>query len=399
MKPNQPDNGQIVTPPPVQGPLLDTLSKRPYLQNNEAAAQIIRSQIDNLYDKQATIDKITPITDTDSHPKSHAEHTAPQSEDWKKYHTAWQDYYQKYYEGYYKHHLKIATQQQVVDVQAKNLSPEEKKSYFSHNPDPTPTTDEEVMFDLHQRLVGRVKESTTKIKTSRHFWPLLSGIVAVFILLFLQYNQFLVSNVVAYISPGNIDPQNIIVDPSTDVIVSPAPRLIIPKINVDAPVFYDIGNDYTSQMAAMDKGLAHFAVPGASSHPGQIGNTVIAGHSTSDLFSTSDYKFIFAQLEKLNIGDTIYANYNSKRYTYTVTKKETVKPTDVNKLVYQTDKPILTLLTCTPIGTAISRLLVTAEQISPDPNQSTAAPSSSNAADTAMPGNSPTLLERIFGAK
>ena len=307
MKPNQPDNGQITPPPPVQGPVSSSPEGRPYLQNNEAAAQIIRSQIDNLYANQSTTaasqvntstDKIEAITDIDLHKKTHSEHPTPQANDWKKYHTAWQDYYQKYYEGYYKHHLKIATEQQVIDSQIDKSKPADKKSYFSQNPEPASTTDDEIMFDLHKRLVGKVKESATKVKKSRHFWPLLSGLIVVLLLLFVQYNQVLVSNVVAYVSPGSIDPQNIIVDPSTDITVSPESRLIIPKINVDAPVTYDIGNDYNSQMKAMANGLAHFAISGASSHPGQIGNTVIAGHSSNDLFDTGDYKFIFAQLDK-----------------------------------------------------------------------------------------------------
>jgi sortase A len=100
------------------------------------------------------------------------------------------------------------------------------------------------------------------------------------------------------------------------------------------------------------------------------------------VFAPGDYKYIFIQLDKLEVGDTIYANYKGKRYTYSVTKKEVVKPTEVNKLVYPTDKPVMTLITCTPIGTALNRLLVTAEQVYPDPSSASAAPeASSSAAD------------------
>jgi sortase A len=249
---------------------------------------------------------------------------------------------------------------------------------------------------MRQDIIGKVVKSAANIKKSRHFLPILSGVIVILFFLFLQYNRLLISNVMAYVSPGNIDPQNIVIDPSADLTVPPESKLIIPKINVDVPVIYDIGNDYDSQMAAMQRGVAQFAIPGASSHPGQIGNTVIAGHSSNDLLDPGDYKFIFAQLDKLEVGDTIYANYNSIRYTYTVTKKEVVKPTDVNALVHQTTKPTLTLLTCTPLGTAISRLLVIAEQVSPDPNLSTAAPKS-KAATTSIPGSSPTFFERLFG--
>ena len=203
----------------------------------------------------------------------------------------------------------------------------------------------------------------------------------------------------AYVSPWNIDPQNIVIDPNADTVVGPEPKLIIPKINVDVPVIYDIGNDYNSQMTAMAKGVAQFAIPGASSHPGQVGNTVIAGHSSNDLFDGGDYKFIFAQLDKLNIGDTIYVNYNSIRYTYIVSKKQVVSPNDVSSLVYPITKPILTLLTCTPIGTALNRLLITSEQVSPDPSNSTTAPVSSNTTIKSIPGNTPSFIERLFGAR
>lgn len=363
----------------------------------EAATNIIRSQIDNLFSTQNTSNQIENIS---PYQQTHTEHPTPQADQWKEYHSAWQDYYQKYYEGYYAHHLKYAQytlREQLADSRrSSNPSYIHKQSKNQSNSEETPSS-EEVIFDLRQKLITKVRASATKVRKSRHFIPIIAGLSVVLIFAFLQYNRVLIANVVAYVSPGNIDPQNIVIDPSSNVVVGPSPKLIIPKINVDVPVIYDIGNDYNSQMAAMVNGVAHFAVPGASSHPGQIGNTVIAGHSSNDLLDTGDYKFIFAQLDKLVIGDTIYANYNSIRYTYTVTGKEIVKPTEINRLVYPTAKPILTLLTCTPLGTSINRLLVIAEQVSPDPSQSTTAPVTTDSQSKSIPGSSPTLFERLFG--
>jgi sortase A len=385
MKPDEPSSNQSGDPLSSQRSLPNIPEKQ---SNQDAAAKVIRSQIDSIY----STEQASPYQ------KTHTEHVEPLAEQWKQYHTAWQNYYQKYYEGYYTHHLKQA--KRILEEQYTN--PQNKNSYFSNQPKDDTNSEkvastDEIVFDLRQKLIGKVKESATKIRKSRHFIPILSGIIVVLILLFLQYNRLIISNVLAYVSPGDINPQNIVIDPNSNITVSPDPRLIIPKINVDVPVFYDVGNDYNSQMAAMAKGVAQFSIPGANSHPGQIGNTVIAGHSSNDLLDSGDYKFIFAQLDKLVIGDTIYANYNSIRYTYTVTEKEVVKPTDVSKLVYPTTKPILTLLTCTPVGTSQNRLLVTAEQVSPDPNQSTAAPTSNTETTSTIPGNSPTLFERIFG--
>jgi hypothetical protein len=60
-----------------------------------------------------------------------------------------------------------------------------------------------------------------------------------------------------------------------------------------------------------------------------------------------------------------------------------------------------TLITCTPPGTALKRLLIFAEQISPDPGG--AATASAGSAQTQTPtnntlvGNEPTLLDQIWG--
>ncbi len=369
----------------------------------DAAINIVRSQIDNLYsgNNDQAIIQPTEKTNNDSgiYNRTHADNSQINQEQWRQYHSAWQTYYQKYYEGYYLHHLK---QNQKTNP---NNAPASNSHYFA-NQAPMSVEEEtlskdEALFDLRQKLLEKVQTSAKKVRKSHHFIPITSAIVVMLIFAFLQFNRILISNVVAYVSPGSIDPQNIVIDPNLDINVGPEPKLIIPKINVDVPVFYDVGNDYSSQMSAMKNGVAHFAIPGASSHPGQIGNTVVAGHSSNDLLDTGDYKFIFAQLDKLNAGDSIYANYNSKRYTYTVTSKVVVEPDDVSKLVYDTKKPVLTLVTCTPLGTSLHRLLVIAEQTSPDPSASQAAPATAttNQSTSPLPGNSPTFFERLFGAK
>ncbi len=387
--------------------------------NQNATANVLRSQIDALYgdrvvaspQPQAQAQTPSPAQSqaqqtANPYDRTHIDHPQPQAEQWKQYHSAWQTYYQKYYEGYY------AAQQAKVQADTTPVpekpaeaigSATNKNGFFTQQTDLEATTEElnkdQALYELRQKLLGKVQDSAKKIRRSKHFVPIVAALTVVLLFVFLQYNRIFIATVSAYVSPGAISEQDIVIDPSTDNSVSQDPRLIIPKINVDVPVIYDVGNDYDSQMAAMAKGVADFAIPGASSRPGQVGNTVLSGHSSNDLFDKGDYKFIFAQLEKLGAGDTIYANYQGKRYTYVVTKTEVVKPTDVNKLVYPTNKPILTLITCTPLGTSLNRLLVTAEQVSPDPAQAAAPPATTNAtSEASIPGSSPTLLERLFGA-
>lgn len=389
--PDQPIAGSTPSPTP---PPQDTATQQ------DAAAHVLRQKIDTLYNGEPvaspqphSADDAQPALETTNpYHRTHNPHPLPEADQWKAYHSAWQQYYQKYYEQYYAH--KAASE------------PPAKTAYFSDQPTPvTPTAEQEdltvekdeALYELRQKLLGKVKASATKVRRSKHFVPIAAAVLVAVVFVFIQYNRVFIANVQAYVTPGSLDPQNIVIDPAADVEVSADPRLIIPKINVDVPVLYDVGTDNASQMAAMEKGVAHFPIPGANSHPGEIGNTVIAGHSSNDLFDPGAYKFIFAQLEKLAVGDTIYANYNGKRYTYVITKTEVVKPTEVNKLIYPTTKPVMTLITCTPLGTALNRLLVTAEQVSPDPAEAAAAPSSSSSASNAIPGNSPTFVERIFG--
>ncbi|MDN5275907.1 MAG: putative sortase [Candidatus Saccharibacteria bacterium] len=365
----------------------------------DAAVSILRSKIDTLYQTGTPHVEAEP---KNPYARTHAQHVDPTADQWKQYHTAWQNYYQKYYERYYTEHLKKS--QASLAAQKQSALPD-ANGIFSKQLD-TPTTPrsesiskDEALLDLRSKLRSQVTERAKKFRRSKHFVPLTAAIIVILLFVFLQYNRTFIAGVQAYVSPGSIDPQNIVIDPSAAIAVGPESRLIIPKINVDVPVVYDVGNDHDSQMAAMEKGVAHFAIPGADSHPGEFGNTVIAGHSSNDLFDPGDYKFIFAQLERLQTGDSIYANYGGIRYTYIVTQTETVRPSQVDKLVYTASKPNLILITCTPVGTALNRFLVTAEQVSPDPTASDPAPvSSSKATSTGIPGNSPTLLERLFGA-
>lgn len=421
MKPNNPNNRRPSTP---------LIPPRPYLhspgshdrtvsqqQHHEAAANIARQQLASIYsgDTQTPTPQTTPVApEKESAPspaqqpvesanpydRTHGTAHTVQADQWKQYHSAWQEYYQKYYERYYVGQVHRARQA----LEARATEATQPSTPQTQTAQPVAATVEEGMtrrqalHDLRKKLRNRIRTTAKKARASRHFVPITAALCVVLVFLFLQYNRNVFATVNAYVSPGNIDPANIIVDPTTELKVAPDPRLIIPKINVDVPVVWDAKPDFDSQMAAMEKGVAWFGIPGANSKPGQVGNTVIAGHSSNDLFDSGAYKFIFAQLDRLSQGDTVYINYEGTRYTYSVTKKEVVLPTDVQALIYDTNKPVLTLITCTPVGTAEKRLLVTAEQISPSPDTATAAPQGASSETAPMPGNSPTFFERLFGA-
>ena len=318
------------------------------------------------------------------------------ADQWKQYHSSWQKYYQMYYERYYASHLDQKQQEFDRLVQSARdantaAAPAMTDTLSAQNP----------IKRLRAQIQQTVRDKAKKVTKSRHFIPALAGVLVLLAFVFLQYNRVLFGIAAAYTTPGNVDPQNIIVNPASNAAVGPDPRLIIPKLNVDVPVIYGVNAaDHNAQMKAMEKGAAHFAIAGANAVPGQVGNAVFSAHSSNDAFAPGDHKFVFAQNEKLVKDDIIYMHYQGKRYTYAVTKKEVVMPNEVSRVQIQTDKPMLTLISCVPLGTAEKRLLVFAEQISPDPSGATKSTEPVTTQSGAIPGKpSPTLLERLFGAK
>jgi sortase A len=393
----RPEDRQLSTPDPrgqIQAPVRDSSS------GQTAAADIARSQLDSIYTGQSTGPQASspngelPAAYRRTHDSGKHEAHADQ---WKQYHTAWQEYYQKYYEHYY-----VGAVQQVHQAYSERADTQPSfgagEPVTSNKPNEQGFSRSEAIDDLRTQLLGKVRGAAGSVRKSRHFVPITAALVVLVLFSFLQYNRAIIANVKAYVTPGEIDPQNIVVDPNASLQVGPEPKVIIPKINVNVPVDYTATPDQESQLKAMENGTAYFGIPGANSKPGQVGNTVIAGHSSNDFIDSGQYKFVFAPLDRLKPGDIIYLNYEGIRYTYSVTKLTVVKPTDVSALVYPTTKPELTLITCTPLGTALNRLLVTAEQVSPNPAAATAAPSTNTQdAKAVMPGNSPTIFERLFG--
>lgn len=345
-----------------------------------------------------------------------------QKMDWQNYHSAWQNYYQKYYSEYYAKAAKSYVETEKTELnnqyekrnqigqlaldsqkrllenlqnpKPKNLETTEQNSETSEtkSTDTPPSLEsihvKTIEATLKERIQKKASSSFQLSKKHRKFIPIFAGVFTVLFILFLQYNRLIFAPIMAYIAPGNANDTEITaIDPTITAAPTAEPKLIIPKLNVDVPAHFNIANDTATIDAAMNHGVAQFKIPGADALPGQVGNLVISGHSAGDIYSNNQYKFIFSGLERLQDNDLIYVNYNSVRYTYKVTKKQTVEPTDVAALVYPTSKPILTLITCTPLGSDRYRLLVTAEQVSPAYEEKAITTPTTTDSTTALPGN------------
>ncbi len=120
-------------------------------------------------------------------------------------------------------------------------------------------------------------------------------------------------------------------------------RIVIPVINVDAPVVE--GDDWES----LKMGAGHYI---GSANPGERGNCVISAHN--DIYGE-----IFRELPKMNIGDEILVHTQTQAYRYIVEQTRIIEPTEVSVMA-PTSSPVLTLISCYPYGIDSHRIVVIA---------------------------------------
>jgi len=230
------------------------------------------------------------------------------------------------------------------------------------------------------KLAARTAKYGPKAKTSfrRNGLPILIGVAVMLTFMAALNGQWLAAQAKYHFTkpvfvagaPAKVSPSTVITAADTK---SPhpelGPQLTIPAIKVNAPIQLNQGSAEWQIQVGLRKGVVHYD---NSANPGEVGNVAIFGHSSGQVWAPGDYKFIFTLLNKVQVDDAIYIDYNGTRYTYKVVNSEVVKPTDVAVLKQSADHE-LTLITCTPVGTSTNRLVVHAVQVSPDPEAKPAA--------------------------
>lgn len=149
-----------------------------------------------------------------------------------------------------------------------------------------------------------------------------------------------------FISDGHTDTKAIIPNSSTQL---QAYRLSIPKLNISNAVV---------TLGSMDLKKSLIQYP-QTALPGQLGNGVVFGHSVlPQFFNPKSYLTIFSTLYRLKQGDEIFIDYDNIRYRYLVEEMFEVQPTDLSVLEQRFDGRYFTLITCSPPGTYLRRLVI-----------------------------------------
>ncbi len=137
--------------------------------------------------------------------------------------------------------------------------------------------------------------------------------------------------------------------------------LIVPKVGINAPVIANVDPGNPGEYAtALKTGVAHAST---SFLPDQDGTVYLFSHSTNYDWFVDDLNAVFYLLKNLDAGDLVVLYYKEARYTYRITHKRIVKPSEISYLVPEAGKKSLILQTCWPPGSVAERLLLFADLV------------------------------------
>lgn len=387
-------------------PTLPVTSKNP--PADDPAVNLIRGKLNELFEDEPSIqgelDEIKQVGAVSKHQK-YLQNLTSSGKNIAEIQTAWHEYYQKLPDGekhevwqeFYSNqsrqtHFSDAQQAAISKTATTNPQFGAKQRTKKLPAGPQSVT------DLKKKLVARVS-ADGRLSRKHHLKSLLFGVgaagVVALAVVFMLFNQLFITPFISPSKTASATP--LIVDPSGQANVGPETKIIIPKLNIEAPIVMDAAdNEEKTIQAALEKGVTLYPNTGK---PGELSNPVIFGHSSNNIFNSGNYKFVFVLLSKLENGDTFMINYNAKQYVYRVFNKKVVKPNEVGVISEKPKPAMVTLITCDPPGSSANRLIVQAEQITPDPNTNLAstAPTAETAGEPAViPGNAESLFQRIL---
>lgn len=382
------------------------------------AADLIRTKLQGIYADEPAAEEELAEAQHERHRSKHQQYMLELSQSGRllaDIQTAWHNYYlklpdnekhevwQEFYDEYNKRDMpKKASHATVSHEQHAQATPPPATSHsdpISHNTAKKRRKhrrhDTRTKGEVKQQLLGKVDQRATA-KRGGHLKSLAfgaaSGLIVVVILLFSFFNERFLA---PFVTPSKTVSNNSIIIDQNATTAGSEPLIIIPKINVEIPVVYDEPSiDENAVHSALDRGVVHYAT---TPNPGELGNGAIFGHSANNIFNKGKYKFAFVLLKRLENGDTFIIQKDGKRYVYRVFDKKIVRPDNVSVLNYNYGKPAtFSLITCDPPGTSLNRLIVTGEQITPDPGTNVASSAkASQASPKVLPSNSETLWHRL----
>lgn len=125
----------------------------------------------------------------------------------------------------------------------------------------------------------------------------------------------------------------------------------IPKLDLEMPLFLGANNQHMADGAAV---LSETSIPIGGANT----NSVIAGHRG---YGGASY---FRYITDLTVGDTVIITNLWEKLTYKVVETKIIDPHEVEEILIQADRDMITLLTCHPYASGgKQRYLVYCERV------------------------------------
>ncbi|MDQ2973267.1 MAG: sortase [bacterium] len=375
--------------------------------DSNPATELIRAKLNSLYgDEPAAKEELAEAKLAGSHRSKHqkfiydlngsGKSIAEIQVEWHAYYSSLPDVEKhKVWQEFYEEHSRIKANRAEV---ATKTNPDNRRASSAHSPLKGKSLARGNSNNLTvAELKSKIMQNATsgkKLSKKQHLKSLGFGLgVGLFAILLVSFSFFNERIVAPFISPSRSVSATPII--GVNGVIGAESKIIIPKINLEVPVVYDLGtNEENAVQNALEDGVVHYS---GTPNPGEQGNVSIVGHSSNNILNKGKYKFAFVLLNRLEAGDIFYLQKDGVRYTYQVYENRIVPPTDVSVLGTASKPNTATLITCDPPGTSINRRVVVAEQISPDPSSNKAASSSLNDQPQVLPSNAPSLWQRLFG--
>jgi LPXTG-site transpeptidase (sortase) family protein len=134
-------------------------------------------------------------------------------------------------------------------------------------------------------------------------------------------------------------------------------RIIIDRIDVDAPIMNPTSRDIDSLDTALQQGAVHY--PGSGDLE-DTSNMFLLGHSTGFRVVNNNFYKVFNGLKNLQENDVIRVQSEDMEYLYRVTNVALVNASETS-IPLQSSVKMLTLATCNVFGAKEERYVVTAE--------------------------------------
>lgn len=155
--------------------------------------------------------------------------------------------------------------------------------------------------------------------------------------------------------------------------------LVVPKLSIRAPIIWNSSSVEKVMLGNLQHGVAHYGFTALPNADG--GNVFITGHSSYYWWDPGQYKTVFALLDQLSTGDQAIIQFQDVIYVYQLRDERVVAPSDLS-VTDPTKEPILSLMTCVPVGTSLRRLVARfdlAKTYPVSPKAAALTPSTSNA--------------------